>query len=261
MIKAILIDIGHGLGPTGKEDNGGSANGTTERAEVTEIGLEVMKYIQKQPSLEGVVIYLIGYPVRMKLEDHVKAANDLCKGRGYGPKDAVLLSVHTNMGGGSGIEAWYEDGNAESQTLCQKALDAVADVTGLPKRRALPDTQNRYGRLGIVRDVIPTAILVECGFLDNPTDFAVIGDDEKDDKFAIGIVKGLVKYLGLTYTEISTDGPFPDVPKDRWSAAAIARARDAGWMTGYGDGLFRPERPVTREELAVILDRAIPPKP
>ena len=260
MIKAILIDIGHGLGPTGNVDNGGVVPGMNEREEVSEIGVEVMKYAQKQTALAGVAVYLVGYPDRSKLVDHIKTANDLCAKEGYTAQNSLLISVHTNKGGGGGVETWYKDGDDESKKFGQKVLDALAETTGLTKRKANPDTANQHGRLGIVRDVRPRAILVECGFIDNPTDFAALNDEIKDDLFAIGIVKGIVKYLGLNYQEISLDGPFPDVSKDRWSADAIAFVKEKGWMTGYGDGLFRPTQPISREEMAEILYRIHSPQ-
>lgn len=49
--------------------------------------------------------------------------------------------------------------------------------------------------------------------------------------------------------------PFPDVDSDRWSAEAISFVKEKGLMKGYEDGTFKPERPVSREELAVILQR------
>ncbi len=51
-------------------------------------------------------------------------------------------------------------------------------------------------------------------------------------------------------------GPFKDVPADRWSASAIAWAKERGIVTGYPDGTFRPDQAVSREELCVILHRA-----
>lgn len=48
---------------------------------------------------------------------------------------------------------------------------------------------------------------------------------------------------------------FPDVPNDRWSAEAVRRSKELGFMTGYPDGLFKPEQGVTREELAVVITR------
>lgn len=49
-----------------------------------------------------------------------------------------------------------------------------------------------------------------------------------------------------------------DKPKDfegHWAEKAIRRVMDKGIMQGYPDGSFRPNEPVTRAELATILDR------
>lgn len=40
-----------------------------------------------------------------------------------------------------------------------------------------------------------------------------------------------------------------------WAEAAIRRCMERGLMKGYPDGSFQPDKPVTRAELAVILDR------
>lgn len=40
-----------------------------------------------------------------------------------------------------------------------------------------------------------------------------------------------------------------------WAEKAIRRCMERGLLKGYPDGTFRPEQPVTRAELAVILDR------
>ena len=49
---------------------------------------------------------------------------------------------------------------------------------------------------------------------------------------------------------------FPDVPKNHWAYAALARMRAEGLLVGYPDGLFRGGRPATRYELAVALHAA-----
>jgi hypothetical protein len=50
---------------------------------------------------------------------------------------------------------------------------------------------------------------------------------------------------------------FRDVPTAFWGAAAIAAARQAGWMQGVGGGLFLPQAPVTRAQAVVALDKAL----
>ncbi len=52
-----------------------------------------------------------------------------------------------------------------------------------------------------------------------------------------------------------TAKPYPDVDATRWSAAKIAFARDNKIVSGYQDGTFVPDKPVTRAELLAILKR------
>lgn len=48
---------------------------------------------------------------------------------------------------------------------------------------------------------------------------------------------------------------FTDVLTERWSYRDIERLVNAGLMSGYPDGTFKPEQPVTREELASVVSR------
>ena len=48
---------------------------------------------------------------------------------------------------------------------------------------------------------------------------------------------------------------FPDVPSGEWFAPAVSWAAEQGIVLGYNDGLFHPERPVTRAQLAVLFCR------
>lgn len=50
----------------------------------------------------------------------------------------------------------------------------------------------------------------------------------------------------------------PELPKDyegHWAEPEIRRVIARGLMKGYEDGSFRPDKPITRAEIAVILDR------
>ncbi|MBE0466446.1 MAG: S-layer homology domain-containing protein [Candidatus Desulforudis sp.] len=50
---------------------------------------------------------------------------------------------------------------------------------------------------------------------------------------------------------------FTDVPAGAWYAGAVNAAAGAGLARGYADGGFRPEAPITRQELASMLVRAL----
>lgn len=46
---------------------------------------------------------------------------------------------------------------------------------------------------------------------------------------------------------------FKDVNPGAWYAQAVKQVSDAGIMNGYPDGTWRPDEPVTRKEMAVII--------
>jgi S-layer homology domain. len=50
---------------------------------------------------------------------------------------------------------------------------------------------------------------------------------------------------------------FRDVPAKYWGANAISQVSDAGLVTGFPDGSFRPEDKITRAQALVILAKAL----
>ncbi len=64
----------------------------------------------------------------------------------------------------------------------------------------------------------------------------------------------LARWLNLP--DGAAGGAFADVPDDAWYAPAVGAARAAGIVTGDSAGRFRPDRAITREEMAVLLARA-----
>lgn len=63
----------------------------------------------------------------------------------------------------------------------------------------------------------------------------------------------LWRYAGSPMVEASAD--FTDVDPAAWYAPAVRWASGTEIMSGYGDGLFGPDDPATREQLAVIMYR------
>lgn len=57
--------------------------------------------------------------------------------------------------------------------------------------------------------------------------------------------------------EGSGAGRFSDVSGNEWFAKEVASAAKAGVVRGFSDNTFRPNRLMTREEAAVMLDRAL----
>ncbi len=49
---------------------------------------------------------------------------------------------------------------------------------------------------------------------------------------------------------------FPDVPETHWAASEVAACAANGVVSGYDDGLYHPDRTVTRDQMAVYIARA-----
>ena len=66
----------------------------------------------------------------------------------------------------------------------------------------------------------------------------------------------LMLYRAFQLTPASGAG-FPDVPPGSYYAQAIQAARAAGIASGYPDGGFHPQEPVTRQDAMVLLERTM----
>ncbi|QNK58427.1 S-layer homology domain-containing protein [Paenibacillus sp. PAMC21692] len=88
---------------------------------------------------------------------------------------------------------------------------------------------------------------------------------ESHDKYINGFPDGTFRAeRGLTRAQLATilvnlDAAgdvagvgYPDVSADHWASDAIKRVQAAGLMEGYPDGTFRPERILTRAEMATF---------
>ena len=54
---------------------------------------------------------------------------------------------------------------------------------------------------------------------------------------------------------VTRENNFPDVQAERWSVKAISTMANAGFINGYPNGTFGPERSITRAEFATIAAR------
>ena len=66
----------------------------------------------------------------------------------------------------------------------------------------------------------------------------------------------IIRALGETPLNPPTGAKFADVPASHWAAPYIEQAAKWGIVGGYGDGTFRPNAPLARDEAAVLITRA-----
>ena len=117
----------------------------------------------------------------------------------------LYLSLHHNASkepiiSGGGIVAYVVVNPTESSLEWQRALyDALIDSTGLKGNRATPLAQANLYELKLAKaESIPTAVLLELGFMTSSADVPVILTEEYADKCAAAIVKVIAERANLT---------------------------------------------------------------
>ena len=79
-------------------------------------------------------------------------------------------------------------------------------------------------------------------------------NDKGNGSFTFTMPGSAVEIQGAFTASASADLPFADVAKGIWYYAdAVAWAAANGVVSGYGDGRFGPNDPITREQMALIL--------
>ena len=124
--------------------------------------------------------------------------------RTFGIEDGLALSIHNNCCGGEGAESYYYKHALLSKAIAEKLIIGYCLKTKLKHRGAKSDLTTRYRELSWIRETIPWATLIECGFMDNAKDMEFIINNI--DKVAKGICKGVCAIYGIPYKEESSTG-------------------------------------------------------
>lgn len=264
MLKAIFVVRGHGKNSSGRDDNGVVFSGTTEWKEAGEVCKELMARLVKDEDLAVETIVDVGVMNRMTLQQKIKQVNDECESRRFSASEALLISVHFNAAknkSARGVEAWYGTRKRGGRDFARKITENVSGATGLPIRKypTQPSSVNRHGRLAIVDDTTPLAVLVECGFLTNELDAKFIKDSKMDDSFALGIHMAIRDHMNLSYQIPILALPewFKDVPEREWYYDAVKFCLNEGLVKMNKEGLYHPDQAVNRAEMAQILYRLL----
>lgn len=146
-------------------------------------------------------------------------------------------------------------GNGQKLKVRQQSADTTrGTITAVVKRGGL------YGVVAVKNSFPDTAKHWARGEIEKIAGLAVIDGDEQGyfrperPVTRAEAVKMLVEATGVE-VEDNIAATFSDVQSSAWYAPYVAAAAKAGLMQGY-QGKFRPGDKLTRQELAVILERA-----
>ncbi|MCX5975305.1 MAG: N-acetylmuramoyl-L-alanine amidase [Coprothermobacterota bacterium] len=175
------------------------------------------------------------------------------------------------------METWFPHGNEEGEKLARSLQQILVENTQATDRGVKDDCNWRpaidpswTGGMGVLRNFPGPVCLVELLFISNPEEEKKLGDREFLVKAASSLRQGILSFLGeaaLTPSPIEKDEAeadadtlFPDIPADLWGGSARSmalRLAELGVLSGYEDGSFRPQQPLSRIEGVSLVYRAL----
>lgn len=187
-MSKVFIGVGHG-----GADSGAVANGLKEK----ELNLTIALACRDELLRHGVTVGMSRTKDEADpLSDEIKECN------AFAPDYAV--EIHNNAGGGDGVEIYHHYGGGKGKTLAQNVLNEIIAIG--QNSRGLKTKKNDQGKdfYGWIRQTTAPACLVECAFLDNKKDIAIIDTAAEQKKFGIAIAKGILKTLGVKWVAEKT---------------------------------------------------------
>ena len=186
MATKIYIDQGHN---PENPNAGAEGNGLREQTITYRIGQELAALLRADPDFEvrlsrPTPTTALGTSNSTSLQARVNDAN--AWGADY------FISLHTNASSlpeATGVEAFAYSSTSRAFSLGEDIVQNLSQTTGLRDR----GMKVRPGLYVLRRTNMP-AVLVEMGFISNPSDAALMND--RPDLFAQGIYNGIVEYLG-----------------------------------------------------------------
>lgn len=188
--KRVALDAGHGLYTPGKRCL--KSIDPNETREWT-LNSRITEYIEAMLSV---------YDVDVTRLDDRTGKTDIPLSKRRDDKADFTMSIHHNAGlcgrsGGGPIVFYWGSPNAASE--CYKSIVAMTGHKGNRSDKTVKKA------LQVVRQSKKSSILIECGFMDSPTDTPLILSDAYARNVAMGCVNFLESYLNLR--KISTHVP------------------------------------------------------
>jgi N-acetylmuramoyl-L-alanine amidase len=120
----------------------------------------------------------------------------------------LFVSIHCNSnsspGSASGIETYYHMDEPSPKALAYAIHEAICSQAKMPDRRARSDRSLYASGLGVLRRLSGSGIpgvLIECGYVNHPSDRSKLVSADYRAKLAEGIVKALKAYIEGTPLE------------------------------------------------------------
>lgn len=200
-VVTVIIDAGHGGGDGGTQ----SSDGTLEKDINLQISLKLEKllklmgYNTVMTRSEDTLIYS-GNPDTTRARKVSDLNNRLEIAREH--PNAIFISIHQNyftQSKYSGAQVFYSPNNENSKLLAEKIQSSVVELIQPENGRKIKKSGSDIFLLDRIE--IP-AVMVECGFMSNPSESLLLKDEQYQKKTALSIADGINKYCLYLQEEI-----------------------------------------------------------
>ena len=192
-VTTVILDPGHG----GEDGGAVGVNGVLEKDLNLEVALNLAALLEK----EGVSVILTRSDDRLlygesgNVKGHRKE-NDLKNRLAFAKEypEALFVSIHMNTFGEpyySGLQVYYAatEGSRELASLLQANVKKQLQPQN---RRAI---QRGDGAIYLLKNAVGCAVLVECGFLSNPEECALLSEKDYRSKLCFSLFCGMMEYI------------------------------------------------------------------
>lgn len=191
----IVIDVGHGGSDPGKV----SLSGIKEK----DINLQIAEYLRDYLIAQDFTVFLTRDSDCGLYDSQAsnKKTSDLNNRIQFiqNKKAACTISIHQNSFPDSsvhGAQCFYYTTNEESRLLAQYVQEALLQLDDSNHR-----THKANDSYYLLKHTTKPAIIVECGFLSNPTEEAKLTDSNYQKQIAYSISLGVNRFMNKLGTE------------------------------------------------------------
>lgn len=186
----VAIDPGHGGFDPGKVGISGSLE--------KEINLSISFKVRKQLEKKGIKVVMTRTTddAICNPDDRNKKMTDMRNRVEIinASNAAIAVSIHQNSftdNSSKGAQVFYYTGSEEGKQLAKNLQNQIRESVGDNNRRMEKANSDYY----VLRKVNCPIVIVECGFLSNPVEEALLGEEDYQEKMAQGITQGIVEFL------------------------------------------------------------------
>ena len=191
--QTVIIDAGHGGGDGGTQ----SSDGTLEK----DINLQISLKLEKVLRLMGFEAVMIRSEDKLICSDgcdtvREKKVSDLNNrleiARAY--PDALFISIHQNYfteSKYSGAQVFYSPLNSQSELLAQSLQNSIVKLTQPENERKIKKSTDD---IFLLQKIESPAVMVECGFMSNPSEALKLKDEAYQKELALSIAAGIISF-------------------------------------------------------------------